>query len=88
MLFLQGLPVMTLASFEEILFIISGLAMNGCLFVGELPAWLAETEIGNKVRLLCFLKSDLSSFLACERHHLLSNHSCSLLQGNGWTNCL
>ncbi|KAK3194120.1 hypothetical protein Dsin_025430 [Dipteronia sinensis] len=45
---IQGLPVMTLASFEEILFIISSLAMNGCLFVGELPAWLTETEIGNK----------------------------------------
>ncbi|KAL5795623.1 hypothetical protein ACOSQ2_000443 [Xanthoceras sorbifolium] len=45
---IQGLPVMTLASFEEILFIISSFAMNGCLFVGELPAWLTETEIGNK----------------------------------------
>ncbi|GAV66958.1 LCM domain-containing protein [Cephalotus follicularis] len=45
---MQGLPVMTLASFEEILFIISNLAMNGCFFFGELPAWLAETEIGIK----------------------------------------
>ncbi|KAA8543088.1 hypothetical protein F0562_021417 [Nyssa sinensis] len=44
----QGLPVMTLASFEEILFIISSLAMKGCLFLGELPTWLAETEVGIK----------------------------------------
>ncbi|KAJ4727696.1 S-adenosyl-L-methionine-dependent methyltransferases superfamily protein [Melia azedarach] len=45
---IQGLPVMTLASFEEILFIVSSLAMNGSLFLGELPAWLTETEIGSK----------------------------------------
>ncbi|KAF3436459.1 hypothetical protein FNV43_RR23551 [Rhamnella rubrinervis] len=41
---IQGLPLMTLRSFEEILHIVSGLAMNGCFFVGELPAWLAETD--------------------------------------------
>lgn len=41
---------MTLASFNELLCIIGSLAVNGSLFVGELPAWLAETEIGNKVR--------------------------------------
>ncbi|KAJ7972973.1 S-adenosyl-L-methionine-dependent methyltransferases superfamily protein [Quillaja saponaria] len=45
---IQGLAVMTLASFEEILSAISSLAMNGCFFIGELPAWLAETEIGVK----------------------------------------
>ncbi|EOX95103.1 S-adenosyl-L-methionine-dependent methyltransferases superfamily protein [Theobroma cacao] len=45
---IQGLPVMTLASFEEILFLVSGMAMNGCLFLGELPAWLAETELGTR----------------------------------------
>ncbi|KAJ8749552.1 hypothetical protein K2173_026201 [Erythroxylum novogranatense] len=45
---IQGLPVMTLASFEEILHIVSSLATKGCLFVGELPAWLTETEIGIK----------------------------------------
>ncbi|XP_039001209.1 putative S-adenosyl-L-methionine-dependent methyltransferase MMAR_0539 isoform X1 [Hibiscus syriacus] len=45
---IQGLPVMTLASFEEILLTASGMAMKGCLFLGELPAWLAETEFGNK----------------------------------------
>ncbi|KAF2298385.1 hypothetical protein GH714_023415 [Hevea brasiliensis] len=45
---IQGLSIMTLASLEEILFIVSSLAMNGCLFLGELPALLAETEIGRK----------------------------------------
>ncbi|KDP28170.1 hypothetical protein JCGZ_13941 [Jatropha curcas] len=45
---MQGLSIMNLSSFEEILFIVSSLAMNGCLFLGELPAWLAETEIGCK----------------------------------------
>ncbi|KAG8663538.1 hypothetical protein MANES_01G219800v8 [Manihot esculenta] len=45
---IQGLSIMTLASFEEILCTVSSLAMNGCLFLGELPAWLAETEIGCK----------------------------------------
>jgi hypothetical protein len=47
---LQGLPVMTLANFKEMLLVASSLAMSGCLFLGELPAWLAETEIGIKVR--------------------------------------
>lgn len=45
---IQGLPVMTLATFEEILIIVSSFAMNGSFFMGELPAWLAETEIGIK----------------------------------------
>ncbi|CAN1267352.1 O-methyltransferase 1, chloroplastic [Linum perenne] len=43
---LQGLPIMTLASFEHILSIASCLAMEGSSFIGELPAWLSETEIG------------------------------------------
>lgn len=43
---------MTLASFEEVLFIASNLVINGCFFLGELPAWLTETDIGNKVSLL------------------------------------
>lgn len=42
----QGLPVMTLASLEEILIIVSSLAMKGSLLLGELPEWLAETEVG------------------------------------------
>ncbi|KAG7970873.1 hypothetical protein I3843_07G107100 [Carya illinoinensis] len=45
---IQGLPVMTLASFEEVLFSVSNMATNGSFFLGELPAWLAETEIGIK----------------------------------------
>ncbi|XP_059438931.1 O-methyltransferase 1, chloroplastic [Corylus avellana] len=45
---IQGLPVMTLARFEEVLYIVSNLAINGCFFLGELPAWLVETEIGMK----------------------------------------
>ncbi|KAK8636042.1 hypothetical protein V6N13_004752 [Hibiscus sabdariffa] len=45
---IQGLPVMTLARFEEILSTVSGMAMKGCIFLGELPAWLAETEFGSK----------------------------------------
>ncbi|MBA0583556.1 hypothetical protein Gorai_014408 [Gossypium raimondii] len=45
---IQGLPLMTLASFKEILLTVSGMAMDGCLFLGELPAWLAETKIGTK----------------------------------------
>lgn len=45
---IQGLPVMTLASFKEILYLVSGLATKGCLFMGELPVWLVETEVGIK----------------------------------------
>ncbi|PPS14303.1 hypothetical protein GOBAR_AA06270 [Gossypium barbadense] len=45
---IQGLPLMTLVSFKEILLTVSGMAMDGCLFLGELPAWLAETKIGTK----------------------------------------
>lgn len=44
----QGLPIMNLANFKEILEVVSNLAMKGCLFLGELPAWLAETEGGVK----------------------------------------
>ncbi|CAN0891654.1 O-methyltransferase 1, chloroplastic [Linum grandiflorum] len=43
---LQGLPIMTLASFEDILYVASCLVVQGGSFVGELPAWLSETEIG------------------------------------------
>ncbi|KAF5181578.1 S-adenosyl-l-methionine-dependent methyltransferases superfamily protein, partial [Thalictrum thalictroides] len=42
---MQGLPMMTLASFIDVLVTVSSLATKGCFFVGELPAWLAETEI-------------------------------------------
>ncbi|KAK7269679.1 hypothetical protein RIF29_22413 [Crotalaria pallida] len=41
---LQGFPVMTLAKLEDVLSMISSLAMKGSLFVGELPAQLSEAE--------------------------------------------
>ncbi|XP_058083660.1 O-methyltransferase 1, chloroplastic isoform X2 [Magnolia sinica] len=45
---LQGLPVMTLASFKEIISVVSSLAMKGSIFLGEMPSWLAKTEVGIK----------------------------------------
>lgn len=50
---LQGFPVVTLANFEEILDLIGSMATEGSYFLGELPAWLAETEIGKKVSAFC-----------------------------------
>ncbi|ESW35110.1 hypothetical protein PHAVU_001G207600 [Phaseolus vulgaris] len=49
---LQGFPMMTLANFEEVLSMIGSLAMKGSLFLGELPACLAETdtEIKSNIR--------------------------------------
>ncbi|KOM28471.1 hypothetical protein LR48_Vigan549s002600 [Vigna angularis] len=49
---LQGFPMMTLANFEEVLSMISSLAMKGSLFLGELPACLTETdpEIKSNIR--------------------------------------
>ncbi|KAI7753881.1 hypothetical protein M8C21_023555 [Ambrosia artemisiifolia] len=44
----QGFPVTNLAAFKEILFMVSCLAMKGCLFLGELPVWLTETQVGIK----------------------------------------
>lgn len=44
----QGLPVVNLASFEEMLLVVRSLAIKGCLLLGELPYWFAETEIGIK----------------------------------------
>ncbi|KAF6173605.1 hypothetical protein GIB67_022964 [Kingdonia uniflora] len=44
----QGLTVLTLASFKEILLTVGSLAMKGCIFLGELPSWLVETEVGAK----------------------------------------
>ncbi|KAK9983701.1 hypothetical protein SO802_033226 [Lithocarpus litseifolius] len=45
---IQGFPVMTLANFEDILVLASNLAMSGCYFLGEMPAWLTQTEFGTK----------------------------------------
>ncbi|KAJ0927811.1 putative S-adenosyl-L-methionine-dependent methyltransferase [Helianthus annuus] len=44
----QGFPITNLAAFKEILFMVSSLAMKGCLFLGELPMWLTETQVGVK----------------------------------------
>ncbi|KAK1420474.1 hypothetical protein QVD17_22100 [Tagetes erecta] len=44
----QGFPVTNLAHFKDILFMVSSLAMKGCLFLGELPVWLTETQMGIK----------------------------------------
>ncbi|WVZ07540.1 hypothetical protein V8G54_020886 [Vigna mungo] len=41
---LPGFPMITLANFEEVLSMISSLAMKGSLFLGDLPACLAETD--------------------------------------------
>lgn len=53
--------MMTLASFKEILYLVSGLATKGCLFMGELPVWLAETEVGIKVTFLYFPRTQCFS---------------------------
>ncbi|KAL3838376.1 hypothetical protein ACJIZ3_022967 [Penstemon smallii] len=45
---LQGFPIMTLADFKGILDAVGSLSMKGSLFLGELPVWLGETEIGVK----------------------------------------
>ncbi|KAL5701302.1 hypothetical protein ACHQM5_026652 [Ranunculus cassubicifolius] len=42
---LQGLPLLTLESFVDIVALVSSLAAKGCFFIGELPAWLIETDI-------------------------------------------
>lgn len=63
--------MMTLASFEDMLLTVSGSAMNGCFFLGELPAWLAETEIGIKVSLL------ISSVFQCLNCFSLSKKKCT-----------
>lgn len=57
--------MMTLASFEDVLLLVGSLAMNKCLFLGELPAWLTETEFGNKVSLVYFLDGIDSDLIPC-----------------------
>ncbi|KAL3531474.1 hypothetical protein ACH5RR_010796 [Cinchona calisaya] len=46
---LYGLPVVKLARFKGILFVVSNLATKGCLLLGELPSWLSEIGVGVKV---------------------------------------
>jgi len=48
-LVVQGLPLMTLATLEDVLFTISSLAMKGCFLIGEIPTWLAKTQLEPKV---------------------------------------
>ncbi|KAK6788443.1 hypothetical protein RDI58_016968 [Solanum bulbocastanum] len=52
----QGLPVVNLESFKDILSTVSNLAMKGCLFLGELPVWLAEMDVGDRVGDLSAIK--------------------------------
>ncbi|WMV36278.1 hypothetical protein MTR67_029663 [Solanum verrucosum] len=52
----QGLPVVNLESFKDILSTVSNLAMKGCLFLGELPVWLAEMDVGDHVGDLSAIK--------------------------------
>lgn len=44
---LQGLPLASVSTFESILSIVSSLAMEGCIFLGELPDLLPEDKPGN-----------------------------------------
>lgn len=45
---LQGLPLITLTEFEDILSTISSLAMECCHFIGEFPCCLLGTKFENK----------------------------------------
>ncbi|KAJ0975302.1 hypothetical protein J5N97_017267 [Dioscorea zingiberensis] len=54
---LQGLPLMTFASLNDVLFLVSSLAMKGCVFLGELPGWLIGTEFGNMAAAQKWLES-------------------------------
>ncbi|GLU07371.1 hypothetical protein SLE2022_243320 [Rubroshorea leprosula] len=58
---IQGLPLMTFSSFEEVLSVISGLTTNSSLFLGELPAWLAKTEVGIKSTTTKWVEKEFTS---------------------------
>ena len=45
----QGLPLVNLARFKEILSVISNLATKGSVLLGELPSWLSAVDAGIKV---------------------------------------
>lgn len=82
---------MTLSSLEEILLLVSGLATNGCFFVGEFPAWLAETDMGIKVTSL-ISKLEFQSlfffFSPCQERYPLSYCLfCSAVKKNRWKKC-
>ncbi|GER34702.1 S-adenosyl-L-methionine-dependentmethyltransferases superfamily protein [Striga asiatica] len=65
---LQGLPVSSLASFKDILCVVSNLAMKGSIFLGELADdWLFETETGIKSTIMeCMDKLFMSHGLRVE----------------------
>lgn len=44
----QGLPLVNLEKLKEILCIVSNLATNRSLLLGELPTWFADAEVGTK----------------------------------------
>ncbi|KAI4369596.1 hypothetical protein MLD38_018021 [Melastoma candidum] len=46
---IQGLPLRNLAMFKEVLAMVSGMITNGCFLMGELPSWLAETDLAPDV---------------------------------------
>ncbi|KAL9261627.1 O-methyltransferase 1, chloroplastic-like protein [Drosera capensis] len=45
---IQGLPLMTLTSLEDVLCVISSLSIKETLLFGELPSWLADNAFGMK----------------------------------------
>ncbi|KAI3968553.1 hypothetical protein MKX01_007863 [Papaver californicum] len=47
-LVLQGIPMMNLENFKDIMVLVSSLATKGSVFVGELPACLVKTESAMK----------------------------------------
>lgn len=49
----QGFPLMNLANFEEILSVVSSMAIKGSYFFGELPTWLAENEVNCCISVHC-----------------------------------
>lgn len=54
---------MTMTSLEDILSIVSSLAMEGCIFMGELPGMLLGAELGDMVGLVHASSSLRPSFL-------------------------
>ncbi|KAI4349668.1 hypothetical protein L6164_010231 [Bauhinia variegata] len=46
---LQGFPIMTLSILQDILLMVSSLAMKDSYFIGELPARIANTKVGINV---------------------------------------
>ncbi|KAL5561444.1 hypothetical protein UlMin_031191 [Ulmus minor] len=88
---MQGMPGMNLTNFEEILLLVSSLAMNGCFFLGELPAWLAETDIANKSSIRqCIEKVFMSNGFRVDmiNHEELARSTGKLLESGDYKNIL